>query len=231
MSKRFLWILGGGCLVCLFFVSVMVCAFLVYKATKEDTVSTFSVPTQQAEQQMPAETQPQSELLKQETSAPAPTQKAASTLHVSPQQFRERYNEYLHSKLGEAGALELSEPVIKSGSVNDVVKYVKEDLNFGIIERIDKNTGEIIEVQLTSLLEGKDKETVQASLMAAVISYCALMHAVDPEVDSDSILKDLGLTNSVDEWVKDTNTTYNGVKYFKGAVKGVGALQFGASAI
>ena len=166
---------------------------------------------------------------KEETNQPAVS---VSTLHITPAIFQQRYNEYLQSQGGEigaSGALIIGEPNIQSGSVNDTVAYANNDINIALNQTIDKNTGEIKEVIITSVIAGKDGKTVQASLMFAIVAYNALIYAVDPNSDRNAIQGALGLQNNVGEWANNTNTTYNNVKYFKGAIKGIG-LVFGASA-
>ncbi len=155
-----------------------------------------------------------------------------ATLHVTPAVFRQRYNEYLHSQGGEigaSGALDLADPAIQSGSVNDTVAYANNDLNLALNETIDKNTGEIKEVFITSLIAGKDNQTIQASLMVALVSYNALIYAVAPNSNRDTVQEGLGLHQNVGEWAKNTETNHNGIRYFKMVAKGMG-LSFGASA-
>ncbi len=157
--------------------------------------------------------------------------KAEPTLHVKPEVFQQRYNEYLHSRggiLGESGALDIGEPEIKKGSVNDAVVYANNELNLALNQTIDKKTGEIKEVFTTAVIAGKDTQTIQASLMCALVSYNALIYAVDPNADIDKIQENLGLHESAGEWIKNTDTTYNKIKYFKMVMKGIG-LSFGAS--
>lgn len=200
--------------------------------SKQNT-PTSSVPKVEQQQQKPAETKPQTEPPKQEMPpAPTPPPKAEPTLHVNPHEFRARYNEFLHSSggmIGESGALDLGEPAIKTGSVNDAVAYANNNLNLALNETIDKNTGEIKEVFLTAAIAGKDSKTIQSSLISAIVSYNALIYAVDPDADIDAIQADLGLHESIDKWVKDTNTVHGDVKYFKMVIKGIG-MSFGASA-
>lgn len=154
------------------------------------------------------------------------------TLHVTPAVFQQRYNEYMHDRAGELGAsgvLDLSSPVVKSGSVNDAVAYAYNDLNLALNLTIDKNTGEVTQVMLTSLIAGKDGKTVQASLIGAVMAYNAAIYAVDTEADHDVVINSLGMNENVTEWVKDTKTHHNGNRYFKTVIKGVG-LAFGVVA-
>ncbi len=179
----------------------------------------------------------------QTTPAPAPAQtpppapapeppKAVPTLHVDPYAFQARYNEFMHTEggqIGASGGLDIGTPNISNGSVNNTVAYANNSLNLALNETIDKASGEIKEVFVTSAIAGKDGKTIQASLMAAIMSYNALIAAVDPEADIDAIQANLGLHESIDQWVKDTDTTVNDVKYFKRVVKGIGLI-FGAEA-
>ena len=171
---------------------------------------------------------PQQTITQQTTSQQA----QGPTLEVNPYEFRERYNEFLHSSggmIGETGGLDIGEPYIKSGSINDAVSYANNDLNLALNQTIDKRTGEMKEVFLTSTIAGKDTKTIQASLITAIISYNALIYAVDPEADIDVIQENLGLHKSASEWATDTETIHNDVKYYKRVVKGIGMV-FGASA-
>ncbi len=168
-----------------------------------------------------------------QTPPPAPEPpKAVPTLHVDPYAFQTRYNEFMHTEggqIGASGGLDIGEPNISNGSVNNTVAYANNNLNLALNETIDKASGEIKEVFITSAIAGKDGKTIQASLMAAIMSYNALIAAVDPEADIDAIQAALGLHESIDKWVKDTDTTVNNVKYFKRVVKGIGLI-FGAEA-
>lgn len=181
-----------------------------------------------AEEKAKAEKEAAEKAAASESAKPA----QVATLHVTPAVFMQRYNEYLHSQggeLGASGALDLAEPNIQSGSVNDTVAYANNDLNLALNETIDKNTGEIKEVFVTSAIAGKDGKTIQSSLMIALVSYNALIYAVDPNSNRDTVQKGLGLQENVGEWAKNTETNHNGIKYFKMVAKGIG-LSFGASA-
>lgn len=198
--------------------------------TNKDKAKDEKVATQTTQTAQPEEKKEEPKPVEKAPEPPKPVQ--VPTLHVTPAVFQQRYNEYLHSQGGEIGAmgaLDIGEPVIKSGSVNDSVAYANNDINLALNQTIDKNTGEIKEVMLTSAIAGKDGKTIQASLMFAIVAYNALIYAVDPNSDRNAIQGALGLNDNVGEWAKDTNTTYNNIKYFKGVMKGIG-LSFGASA-
>lgn len=205
------------------YIGIACAIFLVLAAITKENKTEDKKQTTQIEQQAN----------KAAEKAPEPAKPVqVATLHVTPDVFRQRYNEYLHSQGGEigaSGALDLAEPVIKSGSVNDAVAYANNDLNLALNETIDKNTGEIKEVFITSAIAGKDNKTIQASLMIALVSYNALIYAVDPNSNRDTVQKGLGLQENVGEWAKNTETKHNGIKYFKMVAKGIG-LSFGASA-
>lgn len=154
------------------------------------------------------------------------------TFHVTPEVFQQRYNEYLHSKAGQLGAsgkLDLGAPKIESGSVNNTVAYASNELNLAINQTIDKASGEIKEMMITSTFAGKDGETTRASLAVAIVSYNAAIYAIDPNADHEKIQNGLGLDQKVTEWIKESNTTNNNIEYFKKPIQGVG-LCFGASA-
>lgn len=195
-------------------------------------------PKEVAEQQSQAKQEEKStvktEQPKQETKpVEAPKPQPTPTLHVNPTDFQIRFNNYMHNYSGELGAtgmFDIGEPSIQKGNGQDVVQYVNNDLNLIIMELIDPVTGEIKEVSVTSTVAGKDGQTIQASLLSAIMVYVATIKSVDPSADAAEIQEKLGMTQSVDKWVTDTETSSNGVRYFKKVIKGVG-LGFGATAI
>ena len=212
MTKRILSIL----MACMIAVTIAGCG-----GNNKDTAknNTTSAQTEQKKEQPQQDVKP--------AEAPKPT----PTLHVNPTDFQIRFNNYMHNDGGELGAtgmFDIGEPVVKKGNGQDVVQYVNNDLNLIIQQHIDPISGEIKEVFITSTIAGKDGQTIQASLLAAVMVHVATIKSVDPSADAAAIQEALGMTQSPDKWIADTATSSNGIKYYKKVVKGVG-LAFGAS--
>lgn len=154
------------------------------------------------------------------------------TLHITPTEFQQKYNEYLSILPFEdvnPNHLILGIPVLRHEPLDDIVEYTFNDLQIGMKETIDKSTGEIKEIVIIAYIAGQKGEDVRTTLLFALAAYNAAILAIDPNANTDDIAKGLDLYNKVSEWAKDTDTAHGNFTYFKRVFVGYG-LAFGVSA-
>lgn len=149
-------------------------------------------------------------------------QALAKTLQVTPYEFVQRFNDSTYD-LGVGGLFNIGEPQIQNGSVQDAARYIFND-RLAMLEAINKETGNIQE--LTVLVSpSQNVEQFRADLMSTIAIYSAAVKATNPNLtieDVATIQEKLGLNKPITEWVNDSSTIYDGRKYVKQLIKGVG---------
>ena len=154
------------------------------------------------------------ELLDEDESySEAPAQ--VPTLHITPTEFQQKYNEYLSILPFEdvnPNHLILGIPVLRHEPLDDIVEYTF-----------------IKEIVIIAYIAGQKGEDVRTTLLFALAAYNTAILAIDPNANTDDIAKGLDLYNKVSEWAKDTDTAHGNFTYFKRVFVGYG-LAFGVSA-
>lgn len=107
------------------------------------------------------------------------------TFNITPQQYLERSNSFVKSKLSEDEKFLIEEIKIQNGDVNNVCRY---DFGFAsLVGTIDKSTNHIKEATL--IFAGNNP----IDFMNSITYYAVMIAAITPEYDRSQIIKDLGL--------------------------------------
>ena len=193
---------------------------------EEKVAKEFAEEKRIAEQQAAEERKAQEEARRQAERQAAEErrreQALAKTLRVTPYEFVQKFNDSAYD-LGVGDTFSIGEPQIQNGNVQDTTRYIFND-NLAILEVISKENGNIKE--LTVLVSpNKNVDQFRVDLMSAVVIYSAAIKATNPNLTFDDvsvIQEKLGMNMPITEWVNNSSTVYDGRKYVKQLVKGVG---------
>lgn len=155
--------------------------------------------------------------------------KTSPTLKIKPEEFQQRFNQVMHTDIGEmgaSGAFDIGSPQIQPGTKRDFVKYSYNGFNVTLTEYVDKNTGAIQEIAiLVPINNDTGKDAVLADMTAAILIFTASIEATDvsfKEGDAADIYEKLGMNLPAEEWVKNTETSRKGMKYSKKVIPKTG---------
>ena len=146
----------------------------------------------------------------------------AKTLRLTPEEFRQNFNELAYSE--GVGELAIGDLKSRTDGGRNILQYFLNEhlwINFPI-DSITKNAKSF------ELLAGSKKGDINElrdNLFLAVMLYTMAIRTADAEISLEEINKvfgELGLNQSVGEWAKDTSYPYKGKIYSKRVVKGVG---------